>query len=127
MMDNRLCSLAPDVVEKSITLKAPKKKRPSQLEREQEIIDAIIAGIESHNIEEPTTFNPGITIEKKEDIKELTDFMEETVPLYEEDIPQKKKNYFPKEMDEFSPPETRKRIRKKIPESEPEIPEDNEE
>lgn len=127
MMDNRLCSLAPDVVEKSITLKAPKKKRPSQLEREQEIIDAIIAGIESHNIEEPTTFKPGITIEKKEDIKDLTDFMEETVPLYEEDIPQKKKNYFPKEMDEFSPPETRKRIRKKIPESEPEIPEDDEE
>lgn len=126
MMDNRLCSIAPDVVESSVIVKAPKKKRLSQIEREQEIIDAIIAGIESHTVEEPSKLDSSISVDNKDEGKgkELADFMEETVALFEEDIPQKKKRIFPKEMEEFSPPETRKRNKKNIPDIESDIPSD---
>lgn len=128
MMDNRLCAVAPDVVEASVLPRAAKKKSSSQIEREQEIVNAIIAGIESHNKESYERFDMSDKKSLYQENKgaELIDFTEEPVTLFEED----KKNgttietYF--KDSEFIPPEARKKVSKKKAEPNIEILDQNE-
>ena len=85
MVDNRLALITPDVDEAVVIPKAPRKRRGSE-EKEQEIINAILAGIAAHdrdreNLEKETSrsrsgYDPA---------HELPDYMEVAPKLFDDD------------------------------------------
>lgn len=85
MVDNRLALMTPDVDEAVVIPKAPRKRRGSE-EKEQEIINAILAGIAAHdrdreNLEKETSrsrsgYDPA---------HELPDYMEVAPKLFDDD------------------------------------------
>lgn len=110
MIDNKLASIAPDVTESSVLPRVPKKKRPSQIEREQEIINAIIAGIESHRGESEDNYYTKDQNIANSIIKEntLPNYMEETVSLYEDEKDEENEEFVE---NDFTPPEIKKNKR----------------
>lgn len=102
MIDNKLASIAPDVTESAVLPIAARKKRPSQVEREQEIRNAIIAGIESHRGETEDDYNTkNLSIKSSNINQALPNYMEETVSLFEEGKEEL-------EDSDFIPPESKK-------------------
>jgi hypothetical protein len=85
MVDNRLALITPDVDEAVVIPKTPKKRKGSE-EKEQEIINAILAGIAAHDreresLEEDIHKNSN----KYDPAHEVPDYMEVSPRLFDDD------------------------------------------
>lgn len=83
MIDNWLAVSTPDVAESVVIPKTPRRKKASE-EREQEIINAILAGIASHN-RTAVEFEEELPPKNYVPSRNLPDYMDVTTKIFDDD------------------------------------------